>query len=170
MRLTVRQSGRDFADVTVTQGTVLSDRKGVALPGAIIPLAALTAKDRTDLAFALRLGVDWVALSFVQRPADMAELRQLVEGRAAVMAKIEKPAALDQLEAILDLCDGVMIARGDLGVELDPEEVPVAQKRILRAARQPGRAGGGGHADAGVDDRLRHPHPRRGVGRGQRGL
>ena len=138
VRLTVRRCGRDFAEVIVTQGTVLSDRKGVALPGSIIPLAALTAKDRTDLSFALRLGVDWVALSFVQRPADMAELRQLVDGRAAVMAKIEKPAALEQLEAILDLCDGVMIARGDLGVELEPEEVPVAQKRILRAARRRG--------------------------------
>jgi pyruvate kinase len=138
VRLKVRRSGADFADVIVLQGTVLSDRKGVALPGSVIPLAALTAKDRDDLAFALRLGVDWVALSFVQRPADMAELRQLVTGRAAVMAKIEKPAALNELEAILDLCDGVMIARGDLGVELEPEEVPVAQKRILRAARRRG--------------------------------
>jgi pyruvate kinase len=138
VRLTVERSGADFADVAVTQGTMLSDRKGVALPGAVIPLAAMTAKDRSDLAFALRLEVDWVALSFVQRPADMAELRQLVKGRAAVMAKIEKPAALEELEAILDLCDGVMIARGDLGVELEPEEVPVAQKRILRAARRRG--------------------------------
>jgi pyruvate kinase len=136
VRLSVTRAGDDFADVTVIQGKALSDRKGIALPGAVIPLAAMTAKDRTDLAFALRLGVDWVALSFVQRPADMAELRQIVKGRAAVMAKIEKPAALDQLEPILDLCDGVMIARGDLGVELDPEDVPVAQKRILRAARQ----------------------------------
>jgi pyruvate kinase len=138
VRLSVTRAGDDFADVTVIQGKALSDRKGIALPGAVIPLAAMTAKDRTDLAFALRLGVDWVALSFVQRPADMAELRQIVKGRAAVMAKIEKPAALDQLEPILDLCDGVMIARGDLGVELDPEDVPVAQKRILRAARRRG--------------------------------
>ena len=138
VRLNVIRSGADFADVTVVQGATLSDRKGVALPGAVIPLAAMTAKDRADLAFALRLGVDWIALSFVQRPADMAELRQIVKGRAAVMAKIEKPAALDQLEPILDLCDGVMIARGDLGVELDPEDVPVAQKRILRAARRRG--------------------------------
>ena len=138
VRLKVINCGADYADVMVVQGTSLSDRKGVALPGAIIPVTALTAKDRTDLAFALRLGVDWVALSFVQQAADMAELRQLVSGRAAVMAKIEKPAALNNLEAILDLCDGVMIARGDLGVELEPEEVPVAQKRILRAARRRG--------------------------------
>ena len=138
VRLAVERSGPDFADVRVMQGAVLSDRKGVALPGAVIPMAAMTAKDRADLAFALRLGVDWVALSFVQQAADMAELRLIVNGKAAVMAKIEKPAALDHLEAILDLCDGVMIARGDLGVELEPEEVPVAQKRILRAARRRG--------------------------------
>jgi pyruvate kinase len=138
VRLRVERAGAEFAEVVVVQGSALSDRKGVALPGAVIPLAAMTAKDRADLAFALRLGVDWIALSFVQRPADMAELRQIVQGRAAVMAKIEKPAALDALEPILDLCDGVMIARGDLGVELEPEEVPVAQKRILRAARRRG--------------------------------
>jgi pyruvate kinase len=138
VRLRVEACGADFADVMVLQGESLSDRKGVALPGAIIPLAALTSKDRADLSFALRLGVDWVALSFVQRAADMAELRQLVKGQAAVMAKIEKPSGLKNLEEILDLCDGVMIARGDLGVELEPEEVPVAQKTILRAARRRG--------------------------------
>jgi len=138
VRLRVVETDASGVIVEVVQGQELSDRKGVALPGAVIPLAALTAKDRQDLAFALRIGVDWVALSFVQRPADMAELRQLVQGRAAVMAKIEKPAALTQLDEILDLCDGVMIARGDLGVELEPEEVPPAQKTILRAARRRG--------------------------------
>lgn len=138
VRLEVLSAGKDHAEVEVRVGTELSDRKGVAVPNAVIPLAALTPKDRDDLAFALRLGVDWVALSFVQRPADMAELRQIVRGRAAVMAKIEKPAALERLDEILDLCDGVMIARGDLGVELEPEEVPVAQKTILRAARNRG--------------------------------
>jgi len=101
-------------------------------------MSPLTPKDREDLAFALRLGVDWVALSFVQAPEDMAELRRIVEGRAAVLAKIEKPQALECLGAILDLCDGVMVARGDLGVEMAPEEVPVAQKIILRAARERG--------------------------------
>ncbi len=121
VRLKVVKCGADFADTEVVQGARLSDRKGVALPGAVIPLSALTGKDRKDLAFALRLGVDWVALSFVQHAADMAELRKLVGGRAAVLAKIEKPAALEDLEPILDLCDGVMVARGDLGVELDPE-------------------------------------------------
>ncbi len=138
VRLKMLEVGPDHALAEVVQGDRLSDRKGVALPGGVIPTSALTPKDREDLAFALRLGVDWVALSFVQRAADMAELRRLVEGKAAVLAKIEKPAALTDLEPILDLCDGVMVARGDLGVELDPEEVPVAQKVIVRQARQRG--------------------------------
>jgi pyruvate kinase len=138
VRLRVVECGRDFAEVEVVQGEKLSDNKGVSLPGQRIPLSPLTPKDREDLAFALRLGVDWVALSFVQHAADMAELRRLVQGRAAVLAKIEKPAALADLDAILDLCDGVMVARGDLGVELAPEDVPVAQKTIVRAARQRG--------------------------------
>ena len=119
-------------------GERLSDHKGVTLKDAVLATPALTEKDRKDLAFALRLGVDWVALSFVQRPADVAELRRLVDGRAAVMAKIEKPSALDHLDEILDLCDGLMVARGDLGVEMEPEDVPVAQKQILRAARRRG--------------------------------
>ncbi len=138
VRLRVKACGKDFAETEVVQGVRLSDRKGVALPGAVIPMSAMTDKDHKDLAFALRIGVDWVALSFVQRAADMADLRKLVQGRAAVMAKIEKPSALDQIEEILDFCDGVMVARGDLGVELEPEEVPVAQKTLLRAARARG--------------------------------
>jgi pyruvate kinase len=138
VRLRVQETGPGFVMVEVVQGDRLSDRKGVALPGSVIPMAALTPKDLEDLKFALRIGVDWVALSFVQSPADMAELRKLVAGRAACLAKIEKPAALENLDAILDLCDGVMVARGDLGVELEPEEVPPAQKTILRAARARG--------------------------------
>ena len=138
VRLKVVKNGEDFAETEVIDGESLSDHKGVALPGAVIPHPALTPKDRADLAFALRIGVDWVALSFVQRSSDMAELRRLVHGRAAVLAKIEKPAALDDLAAILDQCDAVMVARGDLGVELEPEEVPVAQKTIVRAARRRG--------------------------------
>jgi pyruvate kinase len=138
IRLKVVACGADFADTQVIAGDHLSNHKGVSLPGVVIPLSPLTAKDRDDLAFALRIGVDWVALSFVQRAADMAELRRLVGGRAAVLAKIEKPAALHDLGAVLDQCDGVMVARGDLGVELEPEEVPVAQKVIIRAARHRG--------------------------------
>jgi pyruvate kinase len=135
VRLRVVEAGADFAEVEVECGDALSDRKGVAVPGAVIPMSALTRKDRADLAFALELGVDWIALSFVQRRADMQELRAIVQGRAAVLAKIEKPAALEALGDILDLCDGVMVARGDLGVEMNPEDVPVVQKTILRAAR-----------------------------------
>ena len=109
-----------------------------AVFGAILALPAMTDKDHKDLAFALRLGVDWVALSFVQRPEDAAQLKKLVEGRAACLAKIEKPSAIDCLDEILDYCDGLMVARGDLGVEMEPEDVPVAQKTILRAARRRG--------------------------------
>jgi pyruvate kinase len=138
VRLRVTSHGPDFAETVVEAGDKLSDHKGLNLPGCAIPIPALTKKDRKDLAFALNQGVDWVALSFVQRAADMAELRQLVDGRAAVLAKIEKPAALEVLDEILDLCDGVMVARGDLGVELAPEDVPVVQKQLIRAARDRG--------------------------------
>ena len=138
VRLRVHNVGAGRAEVEVVQGDKLSDRKGVALPGAVIPVDALTPKDREDLEFALHAGVDWVALSFVQKPEDMALLKSLVARRAACLAKIEKPAALERLPEILDLCDGVMVARGDLGVELEPEEVPAAQKQILRCARERG--------------------------------
>lgn len=138
VRLRVGERTDEWCDVTVESGSKLSDRKGVAVPEAVIPVSALTPKDREDLAFALRLGVDWVALSFVQKAEDMAELKRIVNGQAACLAKIEKPQALNDLESILDYCDGVMVARGDLGVEMEPEEVPVAQKKILRAARQRG--------------------------------
>lgn len=138
VRLRVLSHGPDWAQTEIIQPGFVSDRKGVNVPTAILPIGAMTEKDRKDLSFALGLGVDWVALSFVQRAADMAELRKLVAGRAACLAKIEKPAALEHLSEILDYCDGVMVARGDLGVELAPEDVPVAQKTILRAARQRG--------------------------------
>jgi len=138
LRMVVTDAGPGYANTTVSNGGKLSERKGVAVPDVVIPMSPLTAKDREDLAFALRLGVDWIALSFVQAPEDMAELRRIVEGRAAVLAKIEKPQALKVLGPIMDLCDGVMVARGDLGVEMAPEEVPVAQKEILREARARG--------------------------------
>lgn len=138
VRIRVIENGKDWANVECIRAGTLSDRKGVNVPNAILPISALSEKDRADLNFALEIGVDWVALSFVQRAEDMAELRKIVQGRAACLAKIEKPAALENLEEILDYCDGVMVARGDLGVELAPEEVPIAQKLILRAARQRG--------------------------------
>ena len=103
---------------------MLSDRKGVSVVGAVLPLSALTAKDRIDLAFGLELGADWIALSFVQRPEDVEEVRGIVAGRAGVMSKLEKPAAVERLDAIVALSDAVMVARGDLGVEMAPEQVP----------------------------------------------
>ena len=120
-------------------GGTLSDRKGVNLPDTVIPIPALTEKDRADLEAAASIGVDWIALSFVQRADDVAEARKLVAGRAGVMAKIEKPAALTVLGEILEIADGLMVARGDLGVELPLETVPGKQKLITRAARHAGK-------------------------------
>lgn len=129
----------DVALATVLTGGIARSRKGVNLPDTILPIPALTEKDRSDVDAALNLGVDWVALSFVQRPDDIAELKKLVSGRAAVLAKIEKPKALDWLPEILDLTDALMVARGDLGVELPLESVPIRQKEITRAARRAGK-------------------------------
>ena len=120
-------------------GGVISDRKGVNVPDAVIPVPALTEKDRRDLAFAVEHGADWIALSFVQRPEDVAEARRLMGGYGALMAKIEKPAAIDRLDEIIELADGIMVARGDLGVELNPEDVPPLQKRIVSATRRSGK-------------------------------
>ncbi len=129
----------DRITATVITGGTLSDRKGVNVPDVVVPLPALTAKDRADLGFALDHGVDWIGLSFVQRPEDVAEARSLIGGRASLLAKIEKPAALDRLPEILERADAVMVARGDLGVELPPEQVPAAQKRIVAMARALGK-------------------------------
>jgi pyruvate kinase len=139
LRLRVDAFGPDFADTTVLVGGPLSDRKGVNVPGVVLPISPLTAKDRADLDFGLSLGVDWVALSFVQRPEDLREAREIIGDRAWIMAKLEKPAAIDALEPIVALADGVMVARGDLGVELPPQQVPVLQRRIVRAARAAGK-------------------------------
>jgi pyruvate kinase len=138
VRLRVLEADAAFAEAEVVAGETLSDHKGISVPGATIPVPALTPKDQTDVDFALRIGVDWVALSFVQHAADVAALRKIVGDRAAICAKIEKPAAISDLDAILDVSDGLMVARGDLGVELAPEEVPVMQKVIVRAARRRG--------------------------------
>ncbi len=135
LRLRVARVRPDHLETEVMVGGMLSDRKGVNVPDVVLPIPALTVKDRADLAFVLPLGVDWVGLSFVQRPEDVVEAREIVQGRAALLSKLEKPQALDALDEILALSDGVMVARGDLGVELPPEEVPLAQKRIVRAAR-----------------------------------
>ena len=139
VRLSVERVGEDHAETRVLTGGPLSDSKGVNVPRAVLPISPLTDKDRRDLQFALDLGVDWIALSFVQRPEDVAEARRLIAGRAAVMVKVEKPAAVERLDEIIDLADGIMIARGDLGVEMPPEEVPGLQKRMIRAARAAGK-------------------------------
>jgi pyruvate kinase len=139
IRLRVKKVGRDFLETEVVIGGLLKERKGVNVPDALLPVAALSAKDRSDLDAALDVGVDWVALSFVQRPEDVLEAKKIVRGRAGVMAKIEKPAAVDRLDEILEAADGLMVARGDLGVEMPLERVPGIQKRLITAARIAGK-------------------------------
>jgi pyruvate kinase len=135
IRLRVRTCGPDHADCEVIAGGTISNRKGVNVPDVILPLAALSDKDRADLEFVCELGVDWLALSFVQRPEDVNEGRVLVNGRAAIMSKIEKPAAVKCFDDILEVSDGIMVARGDLGVELPVQNVPPIQKRLVRKCR-----------------------------------
>ena len=139
LRLKVETVTGESATAKVEVGGRLTDRKGVNVPDAVLPIAALTKKDRADLDRALELGVDWIALSFVQRPEDVAEARKIVAGRAGILSKIEKPAAIDRLEEIAELSDALMVARGDLGVELPIEQVPSKQKQITRVARAAGK-------------------------------
>lgn len=140
LKLRVIEANEDRILCSAEVGGVISDRKGVNVPDAVVPIPALTEKDRRDLAFALDQGADWIALSFVQRPEDVAEARRLIGSTdTALMAKIEKPAAVDRLEEIIELADGIMVARGDLGVELNPEEVPPIQKRIVATTRRSGK-------------------------------
>jgi len=135
IRLKVTDCGATFANCTVIVGGAISNRKGVNVPDVVLPLAALSEKDKRDLEFACELGVDWLALSFVQRPADVHEARALARGRAAIMSKIEKPSAVKEIDAILAVSDGIMVARGDLGVELPVQNVPPIQKRLVRKCR-----------------------------------
>ncbi|MDP7424549.1 MAG: pyruvate kinase [Rhodospirillales bacterium] len=139
LKLVVEQNNGDSIDTKVLVGGILSNHKGINIPGAILPMSALTEKDRRDLQFALDIGVDWIALSFVQRPEDVAEARALVIGRAGVLAKLEKPLAIEHLKQIVELADAIMVARGDLGVEAPPEDVPGLQKKIIRRARSEGK-------------------------------
>ena len=135
VRVKVTDLGTDYINAKVVVAGTISNRKGVNLPGTALDLSPLTAKDRADLAFGLDLGVDWVALSFVQKPGDMIEARGLIGDRAGLMAKIEKPSALEQINDIVRLSDAVMVARGDLGVEIPHEDVPGRQKELIRACR-----------------------------------
>jgi len=140
-KLQVTVSARDGDAITVKADTPgdLRDRKGINVPGRALPISALTDKDREDLEFALGLNVDYVALSFVQKPEDIDEAKALIKGRAGVIAKIEKPQAVDFLDEIIEKADAIMVARGDLGVECAPEDVPLIQRRIIRACRRAGK-------------------------------
>lgn len=139
IRLQILRVEKDQIHTKVRVGGLLRSHKGVNLPGVRLAISALTGKDRADLESALELGADWIALSFVQRPEDVLELRALVGDRAGIMVKLEKPQALDDLQAIVEVCDAVMVARGDLGVELSAEDVPPAQKEIISACRVQGK-------------------------------
>lgn len=135
IKLRVKDCGAKFANCEVIVGGTISNRKGVNVPDVVLPLAALSDKDRKDLEFVCELGVDWLALSFVQRPADVEEARALCKGRAAILSKIEKPNAVKVFDSILAVSDGIMVARGDLGVELPVQNVPPIQKQLVRKCR-----------------------------------
>jgi pyruvate kinase len=139
VHLRVMRKAKDFVETEVIAGEKLSDRKGVNLPNVLLKVSVLTEKDRKDLEAAIAMGVEWIALSFVQRPEDVAEARKLIDGRAKVIVKLEKPSAIEKLDAIIELADAVMLARGDLGVELPAEKVPAIQKRVVRVSRQMGK-------------------------------
>ncbi len=139
IRLKVVEFDDNHAVTEVVVGGTISNNKGVNVPDVLLPISPLTEKDRADLDYALELGVDWVALSFVQRPEDITEMRGLVGQRAAIMAKLEKPTAIKHLKDIVQLADAVMVARGDLGVEMPQEKVPVIQRQIVRHARREGK-------------------------------
>jgi len=139
VRLRVTNCGKDFAETECMVGGTLSNHKGVNVPHCVLPISAVTDKDRADLSFALENGADWVALSFVQRPEDVAEGRKLVGNAAGLMVKLEKPSAIRRLSEIIDLADALMVARGDLGVEMPAEDVPTVQKQIIHACRLAGK-------------------------------
>src|SRR3954464_1475667 len=139
VRLRLLRKADTFAEAVVEVAGEIKDRKGVNMPDTLLPFSAMNSKDPADFDGALELGVDWIALSFVQRPEDVAELKKIVQGRAGVLAKIEKPKALASLHGILELADALMVARGDLGVEMPLERVPGLQKQTTRASRKAGK-------------------------------
>ena len=138
-KLRIVESSDVRIDAEVMTSGVLGSRKGISLPDTVLPFGAMTEKDRADVDFAMSLGVAWIALSFVQRGEDIAEARKLARGRSSILAKIEKPSALNHLQEIIELSDAIMVARGDLGVEMPVEKVPGLQKQITRAARKAGK-------------------------------
>jgi pyruvate kinase len=139
VRLKVVDCRPDFAETECLVGGTLSNHKGVNVPNVVLPISAVTEKDRADISFALEQGADWIAFSFVQRPEDVAEGRKLVGNSAGLMVKLEKPAAIRRLQEIIDLADALMVARGDLGVEMPPEDVPSVQKQVIHACRVAGK-------------------------------
>jgi pyruvate kinase len=139
VRMEIVEQGPDYLVGQIISGRTLSNNKGFNVPGVVLPISPLTPKDRIDLEAAIGMGVDWIAQSFVQRPEDVLEAKQLIAGRAALLIKIEKPSALNYLDEMVALADGVMLARGDLGVEIPPEEVPIVQKKVVRAVRFAGK-------------------------------
>lgn len=139
VRVKIKEKGVGYLEGIIESGSKLSNNKGFNVPGIILPIPALTDKDKTDLQAALDMGVDWIAQSFVQRAEDVKEAQKLINGRAALMVKIEKPSALADIEEIIKYADGVMIARGDLGVEIPPENVPAVQKELVRKVRERGK-------------------------------
>ena len=139
IKLQVTEYGSDFVDTIVLVGGELSNHKGVNVPDVALPISALTEKDKKDLDFALKMGVDWVCLSFVQQPEDVKLAQQIISNQAGVIVKIEKPTALNHLDEIIDLTDAVMVARGDLGVECPLETVPTLQRNIILKCRQKGK-------------------------------
>ncbi|MDR1560997.1 MAG: pyruvate kinase [Holosporaceae bacterium] len=139
LRFEVLSGGSDYAEVKVLTGGPLSNRKGVNVPYVMLPIPALTEKDMADLSFALKLGADWVALSFVQSVRDIEEAKKIINGKAGVISKLEKPLAIKALESIVEASDAIMIARGDLGVEMNPEDVPSVQRRIINTCHRVGR-------------------------------
>ncbi|MCY3767771.1 MAG: pyruvate kinase [Gammaproteobacteria bacterium] len=139
VRLQVTGCGDTHAETRVIVGGDIRNSKGVNVPGVILPISVITQKDRADLEYGLELGVDWVGQSFVQQPDDVRELRDIVGNNLKILVKLEKPSAWMKIDAILELCDGIMVARGDLGVELPPQKVPVVQKEIIRRCRNAGK-------------------------------
>src|SRR3954462_8051275 len=139
VRLGVEEATPSSAVARVLIGGPLSERQGLSVVGAVLPMSAVTEKDRRDLVFALEMGADWIAMSFVQRPQDLDELRELAGRPVSVITKLEKPSAVEQLEAVVARSDAVMVARGDLGVEMPPQKVPMIQRQVLRACRRAGK-------------------------------
>ena len=139
IRLQIIEQGKDFLITEILNDGIISNNKGVNIPDVILPIDSLTSKDKSDLNKALDMGVDWVALSFVQQAEDIIKIKKLIENKALVMAKIEKPSAVKNIDTILEVADGIMIARGDLGVEMPTEKVPIIQKNIINRCRFFGR-------------------------------